>query len=97
MSCPTCGRTIQCVNDQQRMWWCPCCGTIRQASADGGTIDDEVPTILRRVIAKALAQARGVHCPFEQAPIDITVVVHQKDHDPATIRCVHKDGKDLWP
>lgn len=46
--CPTCGVTIQKVNDGiPRVWWCPRCGTIK---SEGGVPEHEAPRFLAAVL-----------------------------------------------
>lgn len=49
MSCPTCSHTMQRLCEEPRpFWWCPRCGTLREASA-GGFVRDEAPKLVGRV------------------------------------------------
>ena len=46
--CPTCGVTMQKVNDGvPTVWWCPRCGTLK---FDKGVPDHEAPRILTTVL-----------------------------------------------
>jgi hypothetical protein len=46
--CPTCGVTIQKVNDGiPRVWWCPRCGTIK---SEGGVPEHEAPSFIRSAL-----------------------------------------------
>lgn len=49
MSCPSCERTLQKIDGDRPVFWCPNCGTLVEFT--GSFPRNEVPGLLRRLVA----------------------------------------------
>ncbi len=56
MSCPTCTHTMQRLDQEQRIFWCPRCGTLKYHMVED-RFNDEPPMLVSR--CRQFSQSNG--------------------------------------